>query len=341
MFKKIILLIILTPFLLVIAGGAWLYFSFAKPLPADFQFQIPQGTSVAEIAAKLKDSGVINSELAFKLYAKYSGLAQKLQAGDYTLPAGLTGPELLKKLTEGRLAKSEKIILIKEGMSNKAIEEYLATNNLISDGSFIQVASTLTSQLPLEIIDKYPFLNEAPSKVDLEGYLFPDTYRLYAEDNGSVLVDKMLTNFQAKVTPQMRADIKAQGKTLYQVLIMASIVEKEVRSTEDMKMVAGIFWNRMSIGMRLESCATLAYLLGVSKPVYSLEDTQINSPYNTYRNDGLPPTPIGNPGLRAIEATIYPTKTDYNFFLSRPDNGETVFARTYEEHLANKNRYLK
>lgn len=341
MLKKIIILIILTPFLAVFVGAIWLYFAFIKPLPSDFQFQIAQGTSVAQIATQLKDSGVINSELAFKIYAKYSGLAQKLQAGDYQLPAGLTGPELLKKLTEGRLAKSEKIILIKEGMSNNAIAEYLATNNFVTDDSFSKLSSTLIGQLPAEIITKYPVLANAPTKVDLEGYLFPDTYRLYAEDNGEVLIDKMLANFEAKVTPQMRSDIETQGQSLYQVLIMASIVEKEVRSTEDMKMVAGIFWNRMKVGMRLESCATLAYLLGVNKPVYSLEDTQIDSPYNTYRNDGLPPTPIGNPGLRAIEATIYPTPTKYTFFLSRPDNGETVFAETYDQHLANKNKYLK
>lgn len=108
-----------------------------------------------------------------------------------------------------------------------------------------------------------------------------------------------------------------------------------------MKIVSGIFWDRIANGQRLESCATLAYILGESKPQYTLADTQINSPYNTYRNDGLPPTPINNPGLKAIRAALYPTKTDYNYFLSRPDTGETVFSKIYQEHLANKAKYLK
>jgi UPF0755 protein len=122
---------------------------------------------------------------------------------------------------------------------------------------------------------------------------------------------------------------------------MASIIQKEVTSEADMKTVSGIFWNRIKSGQGLESCATLAYILGVNKPIYSLEDTQIDSPFNTYRNQGLPPAPISNPGAQAIIAAVYPDETDYVFFLSRPDTGETVFSRTYEEHLANKDKYLR
>lgn len=341
MFLRITSFLLIAVLMLVGGVYAWYYYGFAKPSAKETQITISQGASVAEIAGQLKQAGVIGSEWAFKLYAKSSGLAAKLQAGEYKLPSGIDGPALMKLLTQGKLSKDEKVVLVREGETNKEIENYLRENELIIDGSFYKQATVLTKDLPQDWKPKYAFLADAPTKVDLEGYLFPDTYRLFKEDNGEVLVRKMLDNFQSKVTEQMMADIKKQGKSLYQILIMASLLEKEVRSEVDMKLVSGLFWNRLRDGQRLESCATLAYILGVNKPVYSLADTQIDSPYNTYRNDGLPPTPIGNPGILAIQAAIYPTPSDYKFFLSRPDTGETVFAKTYQEHLDNKDKYLK
>lgn len=341
MFLKIASFLVMAIVVMVGGAYAWYYYGFAKPIHKEFSITINPGSSVAQIASELKKAGVISSEWAFKAYAKTSGLAAKLQAGEYKLPSGIDGPALVKMLTQGKVTKDEKVVLVREGQTNKEIENYVHDNNLIIDGSFYRQATVLTSQLPLEWKTKYPFLAEAPTKVDLEGYLFPDTYRLFKDDNGEVLVTKMLDNFKSKVTEQMMTDIKAQKKTLYQILIMASLLEKEVRGETDMKVVSGLFWNRLRDSERLESCATLAYLLGVNKPIYTIEDTQIDSPYNTYRNDGLPPTPIGNPGIAAINAAIYPTPSDYKFFLSRPDTGETVFAKTYQEHLDNKNKYLK
>jgi len=122
---------------------------------------------------------------------------------------------------------------------------------------------------------------------------------------------------------------------------MASIIEKEVRSVDDMEIVSGIFWNRIKNNQALESCATLAYIIGESKSQYSIEDTQINSPYNTYRNRGLTPGPISNPGLRAINAAIYPKDTNYNYFLTDPKTKKTIFSKTFEEHKKNKSIYLE
>jgi UPF0755 protein len=122
---------------------------------------------------------------------------------------------------------------------------------------------------------------------------------------------------------------------------MASIIEKEVRSTSDMKIVSGIFWNRIKNGQALQSCATLAYVLGVNKAQYSLEDTKVDSLYNTYKYRGLPPGPIANPGLDAITAAIYPESTNYNYFLSDPATGKTIYSKTLDEHNANKYKYLK
>lgn len=343
MFKLIRNIIII--FVLVLAVIGYQVFVINKASKEDFlraatNYSVEKGINVSELADQLEQKGIIKSASSFKLYARLNDLAAKLKAGEYQFPQGASTEDIIKILSSGQSGQKEKEILIKEGMNNKAIEDYLKKENLISDGSFLKLATTLTSQLPEEF-KQYDFIKEAPTKVDLEGFLFPDTYRLYVDDNGEALIKKMLANFDKKVTPEMRAEVKRQGKSLYQVLVMASIIEKEVRSTDDMKMVSGIFWNRINNGQRLESCATLAYILGVNKPQYSYEDTQIDSPFNTYRNDGLPPTPIGNPGFRAIEAAIYPTKNDYNFFLSDPKTGNTVWARTFEEHKANKAKYLQ
>jgi UPF0755 protein len=187
---------------------------------------------------------------------------------------------------------------------------------------------------------KPDFLKDAPADADLEGFLFPDTYRVFKNATAEDIVQKLLDNFNDKLTLDLRTDIAKQGKSIFDVITMASIIEKEVKSPEDMKIVSGIFWQRTGDSYPLESCATLAYILGVNKKQYTYEDTKINSPYNTYQNAGLPPGPICNPGLAAIQAAIYPQTTDYHYFLTRPDTGATIFSKTYQEHLRNKAKYL-
>ncbi|NCN25763.1 endolytic transglycosylase MltG [Candidatus Falkowbacteria bacterium CG10_big_fil_rev_8_21_14_0_10_37_14] len=335
--KKFIVIIGVIIILGLLTAG-FVYWLAVSPVKADsVDFTVHKGETSAVAANQLKLAGLIRSKTAFIIMSKLSNL--KLKAGAYKLPTNPTPDSIINVLQLGPRAGDEKTILIKEGVNNKAIEEYLKTNNLIIDGSFLKIATTLIGNLPAEY-QKFDFIKEAPKKVDLEGFLFPDTYRLFINDGGEQLIAKQLNNFDNKVTPEMRAEIKRQGKSLYEIIVMASIVEKEVRSTADMKIVAGIFWDRMKNSQRLESCATLAYILGVNKLQYSYEDTQIDSPFNTYRNDGLPPTPIGNPGIRAIEAAIYPEYTGYQFFLTASD-GQTIWAKTFEQHKANKAKYLK
>jgi len=136
------------------------------------------------------------------------------------------------------------------------------------------------------------------------------------------------------------AQLHKEGKTINEIITMASILEKEVPTYDDQKVISGIFWNRVRDNYPLQSCATIAYVLGIDKWIYSLDDIEIDSPYNTYKNTGLPPGPINNPGLSAIQAAVYPSETDYYFFLSAPD-GQTIYSRTFEEHLDNKNKYLR
>jgi UPF0755 protein len=233
--------------------------------------------------------------------------------------------------------RPELTIKIIEGWNLKQISNYLE-----SFGGTLALSSLEIEDLRVsDFKEEYSFLSEAPDKSSLEGYLFPDTYRIYASSSALEIAYKMLDNLDNKLTLQMRQDIISQKKDLHEIITMASIIEKEVTASTDMSIVSGIFWNRIRAGQALQSCATLAYILGENKPQYSYEETRTPSNYNTYLHQDLPPGPISNPGIMAITAAIYPKETNYNYFLSDPKTGDTIYAKTYDEHLQNKNKYLK
>ncbi|MDD5554985.1 MAG: endolytic transglycosylase MltG [Patescibacteria group bacterium] len=315
----------------------------------DTLFLVSPGESVSQIGKNLTEANLIKSEFYFKAYIRNNDLEAKLQAGEYVLNSSLSIKKIVQILTGGQAQSEERNIKIIEGWNIREISQYFEregmfqSEELLELVGFPQVDYRYNKDIPKpkDYAPSFDFLADKPAYYGLEGYLFPDTYRVFKDATLDDIVLKMLNNFDKKLTPEMRADIKKQDKTIYEIVTMASIIEKEVRNEEDMKIVSGIFWDRIKNKQALESCATLAYVLGVNKPQYTTEDTKIDSLYNTYKNRGLPPGPISNPGLKAIKAAIYPTYTDYNYFLSRPDTGETVFSKTYEEHIRNKAKYLK
>ena len=185
------------------------------------------------------------------------------------------------------------------------------------------------------------FLDSVPKGVDLEGYLFPDTYRVFNDVSDEEIVKKLLNNFDKKLSPELRQKIARQGKTIHEIITMASIIEKEVSSEADRPIVAGILYKRIKNGMRLEVDSSINYITGKNDPGANYADLEIDSPYNTYKNYGLPPGPICNPGLAAIKAAVYPEESAYLFYLNRQDTGETIFSKTFDEHIKNKNKYLK
>jgi len=335
MLKKIIIIIV------IIAVGGFLYWrGLNSPVDANGKeqiFAVNKGEAIKQIADNLKKENLIKSVAYFKYQISSS---DNIKAGEYVISPKLTTREIIKILIVGEAISQEKSIRIIEGWNNKDISAYLEKNNVILSKDFIALTAMPISQWKFSFL-RPDFLNDAPKEAGLEGYLFPDTYRIFNDITGEGVISKMLDNFSKKVTPGMIEEVKRQKKTIYEIITMASIIEKEVRSTDDMKIVSGIFWDRIKNGEALGSCATLAYILGVNKPQYSLEDTRIESPYNTYKYRGLPPGPIANPGFNAINAAIYPEFTDYNYFLSDPETGKTIYSRTLDEHNANKYRYLK
>jgi UPF0755 protein len=300
--------------------GGYFFIKYQLNIPLNVQsaeqiFTIEKGESLKEIASRLEEANLIRDRIWFLVYVFYKGWAAELQAGQYELSPSLNIPQIAQKIVKGEVVSQEIVITIPEGFTLKQIDARLSQAGLIEAGQLL----------------KQP---------QLEGYLFPDTYRFDQEASLDEIIAKMRENFDRKLDENLRKEITRQGKTIKEIVIMASLLEKEVPTDKDRRIVSGIFWKRIKNNYPLQSCATIAYILGVDKWRYSIEDTKVDSPYNTYQNIGLPPGPICNPGLSAIKAAIYPQETDYNFFLSKPD-GETVFSRTLEEHNLNKAKYLQ
>ncbi len=261
---------------------------------------------------------------------------------------------LFPKEEEPLPLRPEYTIRIPEGWTMRTISQYLEgegrfqSEEILEAAGFPQVDYRQEKDLPApyDFSSEYSFLKDKPEYYGLEGYLFPDTYRLYASSTAIDVLRRLLDNFDEKLTPELRAAITDQKRSIYDVVTLASIVEKEApisyagNDNRDARIIAGIFLNRLKIGQALQSDATLSYIFSDNKVAHSGAELEVDSPYNTYKYRGLPPGPICNPGILAIEAAIHPLATDYYYFLTTED-GRVVYARTYEEHLRNKARYLR
>lgn len=300
-----------------------------------FAIQPKQG-SVA-ISRELKKEGLIKNWAVFELYVWSKGISSLLQPGEYDLPKNLTIKEIARILSRGARSGAFKEITLTfiEGWNNKDYAEYLNKQGFSQAEDFFEMVQKKQAWW-----DEYDFLTSRPLDRDLEGYLFPDTYRVYKNAAIEEIVQKMLDNFGRKLSPELRAEIKKQGKTFHEILTLASIIEKEVSTPADRKLVAGIFYKRLKNNIGLQSDATVNYITKKGAVQPSRDDTRVDNPYNTYKYKGLPPGPICHPGLDAILAAIYPASNPYMYFLTTPE-GEVIYSRTYEEHLAAKEKYLK
>ena len=322
-------------------------------------FSVEKGQGSKEISIKLEQQGLIKSGPLFRLYALHSGTAGKLQAGDYLLSPAMTIPEIVKKFVAGDIIKER--ITIVEGWNLRDIGRYFEERGMFQQNEFFTIAgypmvdyskeSSLSQ--PKDFSQEFAcpvgsppgdscgdFLRDKPKNLGLEGYIFPDTYEIVKGESLEALMRKILKNFDKKLTPEIRDETEKQGKTIFEIVTMASIIEKEVRSFDDRQIVSGILWKRIKSNMPLQVDATVTYIIGKTTTKVLIEETKIDSPYNTYKYVGLPQGPISNPGLESIRAAIYPRESEYWFYLSKPD-GETVFSKTFKEHNRAKAEYLK
>lgn len=307
--------------------------------PSDTQLTaitIEQGESVDAIGLKLEEAGLINGSIYLKIYLWQTGLGSKLKAGSYEFSPDMTLEQIVNMLTGGErgLKSNEVQVSIPEGLTNEQVLEKLKSSGAISEDAYFT-----TSGIELS---GYGFLSDRPEEADFQGFLFPDTYNFFKDSSIKAVTEAMLDNFDKKLTSAMREDMRKQGKSMYEIITLASIVEKEAGNTGEMATIASVFYNRLRIGQALQSDATVNYITGAGRAMPTNEDLEVDSPYNTYKYAGLPPTPICNPGIEAIKAAIYPTETDYFYFLTTQDEKQTTyFSKTYEEHLQNKATYLK
>lgn len=273
-------------------------------------FHIEKGATVNEIANNLKAANLINSTTIFKLYARLQNLDQKIIAGNFPLSGEMNNSQILENLTVQSLPELSFTIL--EGHNIKKIDENLAKAGLIQAGEFI----TATEKSP----------------TPLEGYLYPDTYFLSNAFTPQELIDKATENFRNKT-----ANL-TYNRPIKDILTMASIIEAEVFGEEDRAIVSGIFWKRLENNWPIGADATLLYI--TNDRTITKTDLSIDSPYNTRKNLGLPPTPIGNPSLSSINAALNPKESPYWFYLTTLDTGKVIYAKTNEEHNINREKYL-
>ncbi len=304
----------------------------------------PQGTGVAVvvdittgegsvgISQKLQDNGVVKNAWIFRLYLYQTKLLNRLQAGSYELSPQLTMPEIAKILTGGDSITTDKTVTLREGLRRQQVADLLAQSNIVDAQSFMDATADASKW-------DYPFLSAVPAGQSLEGYLFPDTYRFAKDATANDIVKRMLDNF-GKKTAAIYSEAQAAGSDFHDVVTLASIVEKEVSVASEQGLVAGVFQNRLAVGMPLQSDVTINFAMGDDKVEHSIAETQIDNPYNTYKYKGLPPGPIASPGLSALDAALHPTKSDYYYFLSTK-TGEMIFSKTLDQHNAAKRKYLK
>jgi UPF0755 protein len=298
--------IILIPILLLVTGY-WLLATFLSP-PSDFPINqvitIEKGDSFKKIAADFEKQRLIRSSFWFDTIGWFLRSREKVKAGEYFFEHSLSAIELFKQITENGGKSKFARVTIPEGATIDDI---------------------------VKIFKKFGFKNFNIEDKSLEGYLFPDTYFVSLGLSSEKIIEIMLDNFESKVTPEMRNK---------NIIIMASLLEKEAAKTEDRKIISGILWKRLDAGMPLQVDAVFPYIIGKYSLQLTLEDLKTDSPYNTYLYKGLPPGPIANPGLDSIQAALNPTESKYWYYLS-DKRGNIYFSASYEEHLIKKAKYLR
>lgn len=325
----------------LITGFALNEIYFLKPTKnaEEVSISIPEGSTLRNINDVLLQNKLISSPLLFELYVRSRNLETSFRAGNFTILRGTNMRRIANMLT-ANAAEAEKTITIIEGWTLAQIADYLETQG-ISKNEFL----TITGESPnvnfrgrpsFDLSNEYDFLRDKPQDASLEGYLFPDTYRVFETASAREVLDKILMNFNNKTIEVRRG---AQTRNFYDTLIMASIIEREVRGDDDRRIVSDILWRRLDIGMPLQVDSSVNFLTGRNTPSLSYDDRELDHPYNTYKYRSLPPGPISNPSLSSIHAATNPLQNDYWFFLT-DNEGNVHYGRTLTEHNANKARYL-
>lgn len=335
--KKLILPVILL--VVVFLGVRGWYGHLLSPIEfndAHAIFKVDKGESTASIAAHLADEHLIRSPFAFKVYVKLSGKAGSLKAGSFVLSSSMSAPQIVDVLAGGKTA--EEIVTVPEGYTVEDMDALLAKKGIIQSGELQKCAQTCD-------VSAFTFLPKNTKELaarggKVEGYLYPDTYYVAAESNAAeAFMTRLLETFRTKVIENLAADIKASGRSLNDIITVASLVEEESRNADERPVVAGIIWKRLDQHMVLGIDAAVRYAADKKNAALTESDLQVDSAYNLRKFAGLPPGPIASPGLSSIKAALHPQSSPYYYYLHGND-GKIHYAVTNDEHNVNRAKYL-
>ena len=310
-------------------------------------FVIAPGEPLGVVQRHLEEEGILQNHYVFVLWAYLMDLSAHVQTGEYRIPKDISVIRLVRALRMGLLLAPDTPFTVIEGWNLRDIGLMFERAGIAQAEEFWELAGfpavadyhTTRLPAPYAFAAEFEFLQDRPRGAGLEGYLFPDTYHIR---KGMMLIDiirMMLKNFDQKLTQEFREEIDRQFHSLHEIMVVASLIEREVANASDRALVAGIIWKRLTAGMPLQLDASVNYVTGKNHAAVLQQDTLLTSPYNTYKYVGLPPSPISNPGLSALHAALYPQASPFWYYLSAP-NGTTIFSQTFAEHVRAKQKYL-
>lgn len=348
--RKLVAIIALA-FLLIFAIGGFVAFSYIKsalePMDPDSEkevaVEIPMGSGVTTISQILEEKGIVKNARIFKYYAKFKN-ESSFQAGDYTMTKAMTLDEIIESLKTGKVYREPVFTLtVPEGLTLEQIAKVVEKNTSYTADEFMAKVTdkvfieTMMGEFP-ELLTK-DILGEN-IRYPLEGYLYPATYPFYVENPKlEEIIHTMISSMNTMVLAY-KAGLTERGLKVHEFVTFASLLEEEATASTDRETIASVFYNRLEANMPLQTDPTVLYSLGEHKDRVLYEDLEVDNPYNTYKNAGLTPGPIAAPGKSSLEATISPSDTEYLYFLADKE-GKNHFAKTYEEHLSNKAKYIE
>jgi UPF0755 protein len=292
------------------------------------QFEVDKGATLSQVIDSLYAQDFIPSKTNMKIAAFIYGAGDRIKAGSYSIPNGMSYLDLIDLLTEGS-PKEQKLVTIQEGIWQPELAGLLQRELGLDSNKIIQLSK-----------DKN-FIRSLGLKVDnLEGYLLPDTYYFFVDDKATDVLRRLKNEMDHLFDEKAEKQMSKLGMSKHEILTMASIIEAESNIASEFATISGVYYNRLDIGMRLQADPTIQYLIRDRKRNNRIlyKDLEIKSPYNTYKNRGLPPSPINNPGRKAVEAALYPEDNEYLYFVAKGD-GSHFFAKSYTEHRKNVRKY--
>ncbi len=340
--KKIIIIIGVSIFLLF----SFIFYSYYRQIhkisitdKQSYTFQIKESETLYEVTQNLEEQKIIKSASLLRKYLSYKNLDTKVHVGFFTVNAPITIASVANSFDKPTY--NEESLTLLPGWNLRDVAKYLEEQDIISQKKFIKlVGETAVTKTKREDFESF-IIKDLSKNLSLEGYLAPDSFRFFVDEEPEKIIQKLLDHRSGQFTDQMLADIKSQDKTIHEIMTMASVIEREVRGAEDRKKVSDIFWRRVNAGWGMQADSTVHYLTAKSGDVFTTkEDRQSDSPWNTYKYRGLPPGPISLPSVDSIMAAIYPTKNDAWYFITTFD-GEVKYGETLDQHNANVQKYLR